>query len=275
MTATKRFRLLFRVLPLAVLLVALKVVVHRLGLEVLTLDVLMPSAVAGSIFILGFLLSHLLTDYKEAERMPGEMRVALEAIHEEASNFARKSSGVDMAGLRASLRAIVSGLDAGLTAHGAARDLHPVIAEVDGLSDLFARLEGQGMSERYIVRMRLAQDALRRWLYRIAYVQTMRSIPSVAVMAQSLVLFCLAILMFLRAPGTYESALILGFIAYLFIFALFLIRTLERPFRKGEHSIDDVSLFLLRDFAVRIGGPAPEPLVSGVVSPPLIRRAGG
>jgi hypothetical protein len=271
MTAAKRFRLLFKVVPVVILLVGAKVLLRRMGWEIITLDILMPSAVAGSIFIVGFLLSHLLADYKEAERMPGEMRVALESIHEEAANFARKTGAVDMAALRQSLRAIVSGLDAGLTTRGAARDLDPVVAEVDALSEVFGYMESQGMSERYIVRMRLAQDTIRRWLYRIAYVQTMRSIPSASVMAQSLVLFCLAILMFLKAPGTYESALILGFIGFLFTFALLLIHTLERPFRKGEHSLDDVSLFLLRDFAVRIGDvpPPPEPGVQH------LRRAGG
>jgi len=38
----------------------------------------------------------------------------------------------------------------------------------------------------------------------------------------------------------------------MFIYALYLIETLEQPFRKGHDSLDDVSLFLLREFADKL-----------------------
>jgi hypothetical protein len=38
----------------------------------------------------------------------------------------------------------------------------------------------------------------------------------------------------------------------MFIYALYLIETLEQPFRKDHDSLDDVSLFLLREFADKL-----------------------
>jgi hypothetical protein len=37
--------------------------------------------IGGAIFIIGFLLSGILADYKEAERIPAEIRTAMEAIN--------------------------------------------------------------------------------------------------------------------------------------------------------------------------------------------------
>ena len=47
----------------------------------------------------------------------------------------------------------------------------------------------------------------------------------------------------------------------MFVYALYLVDTLEQPFRKGRRSLDDVSLFLLREFeakVVRMTPGAPE-----------------
>ena len=56
---------------------------------------------------------------------------------------------------------------------------------------------------------------------------------------------------FLRTEDAVES-LIFGLVTYIFVYALYLIETLEQPFRKGQGSLDDVSLFLLREFADKL-----------------------
>ncbi len=68
------------IVTVAVLIVA-KYLVHTFQVEFLTLGALFSSVVAGAIFIVGSLLTSTLPDYKEAERLPAEIRVALEAIH--------------------------------------------------------------------------------------------------------------------------------------------------------------------------------------------------
>src|SRR5215469_16782765 len=101
MSLTKRFHLFLRVLPLVAGLVLIKAGVHLLGWEFMPLDGLIPSLIAGAIFLIGFLLTQVLADYREAERMPGEIRTALEAIHDDVLNFAATTPGFAMVELRA------------------------------------------------------------------------------------------------------------------------------------------------------------------------------
>lgn len=91
MSIRKRFRLFFNVIAMVAILVLAKAAIHHFGFEFLELDVFFPSVVASSIFIIGFLLSSILPDYKESERMPAEIRTALEGIHDDAEAFAWKS----------------------------------------------------------------------------------------------------------------------------------------------------------------------------------------
>ncbi len=254
MTFAKRFRLLLlRVVPIVAVLIVVKAAIHEFGFEFIALSGLVPSLVAGAIFITGFLLSHVLSDYKEAERVPGEIRVALEAINDDVSSFAEAAPGVDLANLRRILTGIVAALENGLGSKGAHSDLRQAIARVDELTPAFAELEQLGLSQRYMVRLRIVQDVLRRCLFRIYYMQRMQFVPSVHVLVQAIASSALVILLFLRSEGSFEP-IIFGFVGFIFVYSLFLIQTLEQPFRKGEGSVDDVSIFLLREFVDKIAG---------------------
>ena len=131
-------------------------------------------------------------------------------------------------------------------------DLAAVITKTEELNAIFQDLERRQMSGRYIVRLRNAQDVLRLGLYRIAYIQRMEFSPSAHVMVQTLVISCLILMLLLKTPQITEGALIIGFVSYMFVYAMFLVGHLEKPFRKGEATVDDVSIFLLRDFAARL-----------------------
>jgi len=66
------------------------------------------------------------------------------------------------------------------------------------------------------------------------------------------VLASLFVLLFLKTTGAWESMLILIFVGYMFIYALVLIGHLDQPFREGEGTVDDVSLFQLREFLTKM-----------------------
>jgi hypothetical protein len=252
MSLAKRFHLFFRVLPFIVVLTMLKAGVHALGYEFLPLDGLMPSLIGGSIFLIGFLLLQVLADYREAARMPAEIRTALEAIHDDVLTFSRSRSGVDVAAFRTALAGIVEAFDEGLGLKGAHSDLAAAIARVDALSTLFADLQDLDVAERFIVRLKSEQDTLRRSIFRVAYIQKMEFIPSVHVLVQTLVVATLFVLLFLKTTGAWESMLILVLVGYMFIYSLLLIGHLDQPFREGEGTVDDVSLFQLREFLAKI-----------------------
>jgi hypothetical protein len=251
MKLQKRLRLFFRVIPIVVLLVAAKVAIHQFDFEFIALNDLVPSLVAGPIFILGFLLSQVLSDYKEAERLPSEIRVALEAIHDDVMLLSATTPNVDVVGLRHVLSEIVTTLELCVGKEESHSDLKRVIAKVDELSPRLAALERFGLSQQALVRLRSQQDVLRRSLFRIYYMQRMQFLPSVHVLVQTIAFMSLGLLLFLRTEDAVES-LIFGLVTYIFVYALYLIEILEQPFRKGQGSLDDVSLFLLREFADKL-----------------------
>lgn len=244
----QRLSLFLRVLVIVVTLSLVKATIHWLELEFLTLNPLFTSAIGGAIFIIGFLLASILADYKESERMPSEMRVALEAIHDDMSSFAATHAPFDLRGLRLTLANTVRAFTRGLSDPADHGDLRPTLRHIDKLSSFIASAEQAGIPANYVVRLRASQDQIRRSVLRTYHIQKTQFVPSIHILVYSLVASIIFLMLFLKTEGSPESALLFGFVAYMFIYALHLIQLLEKPFRKGEDTLDDVSLFLLRDF---------------------------
>jgi hypothetical protein len=258
MSLARRFHLFFRVLAAVFALALVKAGVHALGWEFMPLDGLLPSLIGGSTFLIGFLLAQVLGDYREAERIPADMRTALEAIHDDVILVARRQPAVDLPAFRAVLAGIVQAFDDGLSLKSAHKRLDDAVRRVEALSGLYMELEDLGVHERFIVRLKEGQDTLRRAVFRVAHIQNMEFLPSAHVLVQTLVCASLSVLLFLKTPGAWESMLVLLLVGYMFIYSLMLIGHIDQPFRRGEKTVDDISLFQLTEFRSKLESIAPE-----------------
>ena len=250
----KRFRIFAEVIAVVFLLSLLKVGIHWFQLEFLTLNALFTSAVAAAVFIIGFLLQGVLSDYKESDRIPTEMRSALEAIHEDCRMFARTNEQFNLDKLRQEIAELVSCFQTAVKGPGDT-DMRPVLTHLEGISESIFEVEQLGAPANYIVRLRAEQSIVRRLIFRVSHIQRIQFVPSVHVLVQSLVFAIVILLLLLKTEGSPESSLIFGALSYMFIYSLYLVNTLEQPFRKGRESLDDVSLFLLRDFEENLRRP--------------------
>ena len=248
----KKFRLFFTVGVVVLLLGCIKTAIHYYGFEILELNRLLTSGIGGAIFIIGFLLSSILADYKEAERIPADIRTAIEAIDGDLESFAAQNPNFDLIECRGILIGIIDRLRCGLDHAKDHKDIPPVLDEIAKLTPIFGRLEGMGMAANFVVRLRTTQDVVRRSMLRIYHIQRVEFVPSVHVLVQTLVLSIVAMLLFLKTEGDPASAIMFGFITYMFVYALYLVRLLEQPFAKGHGSVDDVSFFLLDELEAKL-----------------------
>jgi hypothetical protein len=90
MTINNRHRLLLRVSAIVAAVVIAKLLIHFLRWEIISINPLFSGIVAANVFLMGFLLSGVLSDFKESERYPGELSACLE-------NLAQEVCGIRMA----------------------------------------------------------------------------------------------------------------------------------------------------------------------------------
>jgi hypothetical protein len=78
-----RWGLALKTIPFIVIIVLIKFVVHYFGYEFLTLNSLFTAIISANIFLIGFLISGVLVDYKESEKLPGDLAASLETMADE------------------------------------------------------------------------------------------------------------------------------------------------------------------------------------------------
>ena len=249
MTLSNRHRLLLRVSAVVLVVVCTKLVVHFQGWEVLSINPLFSGIVAANVFLMGFLLSGVLSDYKESERLPGELSACLE-------NLAQGVAGIRFAKPEAKAGPcliLLAQLSQDILSwfHKKHRTAE-LMEQVNALTPQFATME-QWAQATLVARLKQEQSNLRRTLIRIHTIRETSFVSSGYLLADMVTLLLCIGLVLVRIEPFYESLFFVSVISYLMIYLLMLIRDLDNPFGYYEgNSGEDVSLKPLEDTAVRL-----------------------
>lgn len=240
----KENRIFFRVLPFIAVLVGAKLVLHRYDLELLSINAIFSGLIGANVFLMGFLLSGVLSDYKESERIPGEVAAILATLADEVQSIHMRSTAPPALAALHHLR------DLGAAIH---RWLHKqersaaVMAGIAGLNARFLDLEPFTQAN-FIARLKQEQSSLRKVVIRIHTIRETDFISSGYFIASTTTVLLLLGLAFARIEPFYESLFFVVVVAYLLLFLMFLIRDLDNPFGYYEGgSSEDVSLKPLED----------------------------
>jgi hypothetical protein len=216
-----------------------KLAAHYLNVEIISINPLFTGIIAANVFLMGFLLSGVLADYKESERLPAELGACLENMAQE------------IVGMRLSKPdAVVGPCLVAVSQLG--KDLHDwffkkldteaMLDRVNGLTTSFAMLEPWTQST-FIARLKTEQSALRRTLLRIEVIRETSFVTAGYMLAYIITAFLCLGLVLAKMDPFHESLTFTGVIAYLLVFLILLIRDLDNPFGYYERfSGADVSL---------------------------------
>ena len=234
------YRIFITALVVTALLIALKYILHQFHLEIIVLGSLHGSAISGVIFVIGFLLSATITDYKEAERIPAEATSTIENMHEDAISIHANYPKFDLKAYQKQLEKVTKSFAADLRnskSDKAKKELHE-------LSRMSADMEKAGVPANFIVKLKQQQAQLVRHLFRVNYIQRITFVPSATILAWSIVVLAVALLVFTEIEPFVGGMMLTGAITFIMLYVLLLIQVLKTPFHNEGKTKDDVSLFL-------------------------------
>jgi len=85
----QKWSIAFKLIPLLLAVGFLKYIAHTHGFEYMELNALFTSLVAGTIFLIGFLISGVLSDYKESEKIPSELAASIKTLLDDAYTISK------------------------------------------------------------------------------------------------------------------------------------------------------------------------------------------
>jgi hypothetical protein len=236
-------RLLVGALPWAVAVIVLKLVAHHYDAEWINLSPLLAGAIAAEVFILGFLLSGTAGDFKEAERLPGEVAGSLETMADECLIA---YSDIQLPEARSCLQQLIDISGSIRMWLMQDRGFDDVMSDIRALNGPF-RVLAPAIQAGFTTRLKTEQSAVRKLVIRM---DTMRRTSYVAagyLIAEVTAVLLIGILIVTDFDDFWPTLWVSGLIAYLLFYVVGLIRDLDNPFeyRNGKPGAADVNLDVL------------------------------
>jgi hypothetical protein len=225
------FNIAMRVAPIAVTAALAKWGIDALDWDRVELNTLHSGLLAANVFLVGFLLAGTLTDYKESERLPGELAGRAETIGDECQILYRDQRAEPALECLRHIGRLADALTAWL------RGKEPVDAPLERIEELnHYFLDFQPLTQpNFIVRLKQEQSALRLLVIRINTIKETSFVGAGYVIAMITSVLLVVALLFADIAQVGAEMFLLGAIAFLFAYMILLIRDLDDPFDYDEH----------------------------------------
>lgn len=251
-----KWKLTARVIPFVALVVAAKSAAHYFGVEALSLSPLFGAVISANVFLIGFLISGVLSDYKESERLPGELACAFEVLADECAALKAANKGAAADALLEHVRGLIAATLSWFHKDERTGDL---MNKISALNPHFVALEPLTQAN-FIVRLKQEQSIIRRLVTRIHTIRETDFNPSAYAIAEIISTLLTVGLVFTKISPYYESMFFISFVSFVQVYMVLLINELDNPFGyyATRNLSENVSLKPLFDLQRRIGtGEAP------------------
>lgn len=236
------FRLFGIALGVTAALVAVKYTLHYFNIEIIAQTSLHNSVISSVIFVIGFVLSATIADYKESERIPAEFASIVENMYEDAREIQKSYPEFNLAEFRKDLIDIL-----GVFREGTRVERLGARREIGELNSTFTSMEKAGVPANFIVKLKQQQAALLRSMFRVNYIQRIKFIPSAFILIRSIVVLVIAVLLLTNIDPFYGGLALTGIITFILTYMMILIQVISTPFHEEGKTRDDISLFLLKE----------------------------
>ena len=241
----KKWTVALQILPLLGGIIILKLILHYAGWEILSLNPLFTSIVAATIFLLGFLITGVLADYKESEKIPGDIASSLAAISDEAICIQRSKK----CSQAKDLLEHISGLSGDIIGWFHKKERTKLLLQkIAGMNEHFVELE-HFTQATFLGRLKQEQSNLRRAVIRAHAIRETRFFLPAYAIAEALAFFLIIGMLILKLEPYWESIFFVMLVSFVVLYMIFLIKDLDNPFDyAGDHEeSNEVSLKPLYD----------------------------
>ncbi len=245
-------RLLFQAVPVAVGVIVLKWLYDLSPARHLELSPLLTGVIAAEVFIVGFMLSGTAGDFKEAERLPGELAASLETIADECLIIDAELRLPEARQCMAQLVQIGQSVQ-GWLLHNTG--FNEVMADLRALNPLFTVFAPK-IQPGFTTRLKSEQATIRKLVIRMDAMRRTSYVSVGYLIAEVTALLILVLLLVTQIGELAPTVLVVGVISYLLFYVLALIRDLDNPFeyRDGKPGGADVDLEVLEHSEDRLRG---------------------
>jgi hypothetical protein len=234
-----KWMIVIKAMAVAAVLAGVKFGLHALNLEFIHIDSLISALISGVIFTMAILLTGVMTDFKESEKIPGELAASIKALHKdfELLEFtAKKEAGVALMHLNSLISLIIKQFESNKWKQS---EIAVIIEKIDNEIIVMA---ANNMAPAYVIKMRNELNNIEKISNRIDTIEETNFLPSAYALSQTAVLLVFLILLFSIVDPYVIGMAIIFTVTFLITGILVLIKDMDNPFETGGTGSADVDL---------------------------------
>ncbi len=202
---------------------------------------------SGGVFLLGFMLAGTMSDYKEAEKLPGDIVTGLETIEEVMVHVATVKQD-DPTRHRRAILEVLETLDRWLHKQATEPELH---ATLHRLSSTFTAIELGSHATRAFSIM----STVRRSLLRVGVVSRTGFLATGYALLEVMICICYVILTVSSFKSVLGEFVVVSFVGLIYTYMYRLIRDIDDPFdydTNGASGAAEIELYPLVEYRARL-----------------------
>jgi phage-related protein len=242
MAFMKKWGLVLKVLVFVSILLAIKRLIDFLDLDVAFASPLITALVGGVIFTIAIIFTGTLADYKESEKIPGELATSIKALYRD-SNILPANNEKDISEMQAHIRELLHAINSNFRNN--AWELEGINSAMDSLDKDIKKLAEKGLAPPLIVKLRTELTNIDKVSNRIKTITETTFIPAAYGIAELAVAAVLSVLLFVKTEPYLEGLALIGATSALLIGLILLIKDMDNPFEVGKNTYADIDLSLL------------------------------
>lgn len=223
----QKWSIAFKIMPLIISIAILKYLAHIFGFEFMELNALFTSLVAGTIFLIGFLISGVLSDYKESEKIPSELSAILQNLFDDTYTILKGKNSATALQFIEFQKSFINSLTDWFYKKEKTRSL---LKKTSMMRDYFVEFENEGIQANYIIKMKNEQNNLRKIILRIDTIRDTEFVGSAYAIVEAMGFLIAIGLIIIKIEPFHSSLFFTVLVTFLISYMFLLIKDLDNPF---------------------------------------------
>ncbi len=247
-----KWKLMVTTLPMVLAALGVKLIIERVfDFEGVIEFSDVGLVLTGGVFLIGFMLAGTMADYKESEKLPGELAGNLEAIEDLLDQVAVAKPQLSALTMKGAVHKTTETIRDWLMRKATYLQM---CTELTNLATVVQRLEREGLA--YQASYGLGElKKLRNTCTRIQVISRTGFLPAGYALLETLAALVLALLMLAKFKTFLAEVILVPFVTLIFVYMIRLIRDIDDPFEyseDGKKTSAEVDLFPFEDFRDRL-----------------------
>jgi len=205
----------------------------------------------GGVFLIGFMLAGTMADFKESEKIPGEVACTLEMIEETFAQAAVGRASFDLGAHRRALLSLANELQDWLHKKRSGADIYAALTQ---LGQQIQDMEKVGAGPHANGALRELHN-LRKSVTRISVISRTGFLASGYALLEVLSVAIIGLLLVSRFKNLITEVTLVSFVTLIYVYMVRLIRDIDDPFEYsegGQRGAAEVELFPLDEYVQRL-----------------------